>query len=73
LILGRIVEDIGDRVRICRVDVDENPRLTQLYQVNGIPTLLLFKNGTLVKRFIGVQNGDVLLKALESIGTKNDN
>ena len=71
-ILKKVVADIGGRCRIYKVDVDENPRLKQLYQVKGIPTLLLFNDGVPIRRLVGVQTADVLLEALESINAKKN-
>ena len=63
-ILEKVAGLVGDGIRVCKVDVDENADLMQRYQLNGLPTLLLFKDGNAVKRFIGVQPQEVLLKAL---------
>jgi thioredoxin 1 len=66
-ILEQVAHAMGDRARICKVNVDENPSVARLYQIQGIPTLILFKNGVDIKRFIGVQAAEDLLEALENV------
>lgn len=53
--------------QIGKVDVDENPGLAQRYGVMSIPTLILFKKGQEVKRFVGLQSKDTLKNALETV------
>ncbi len=56
-IIGPIVEEIGeeykDRVRVAKMNVDDNVSTPARYGVRGIPALLLFKNGELVDQIIG--------------------
>ena len=40
-----LAEEVGDSAIICKVNVDESPELAQRYGVNGIPTLIFFRNG----------------------------
>ena len=70
-ILEQVAQAMGDRARICKVNVDENPAVAQLCQIQGIPTLILFKNGVGIKQFIGVQTGEDLLEVLENACRKN--
>ena len=44
-VLEEIAEEYSGRLRICKVDVDDNPETPQKYSVRGIPTLILFKGG----------------------------
>jgi thioredoxin len=70
-ILEQVAQTMGDRARICMVNVDENPALAELCQIQGIPTLILFKNGVGIKQFIGVQTAEDLLEVLENSCRKN--
>lgn len=45
---------MGDRIRILKVDVDKNPKVASNYQIQGVPTLILFKNGQILWRQSGV-------------------
>jgi thioredoxin 1 len=51
---------------VCKVDIDEHPELATRYGVNSIPTLLVFKDGEVVSRFVGVQSERKLREALDS-------
>ncbi len=45
-LLDEIAEDYEDRLTVAKIDIDENPQTPPMFDVRGIPTLLLFKNGT---------------------------
>ncbi|WP_397363027.1 thioredoxin [Olleya sp. R77988] len=53
-ILKEVKDDLGDDVFIIKIDVDKNQSLAAKYQVRGVPTMLLFKNGKQVWRQSGV-------------------
>ena len=69
--LEQVAQDMRDRARICKVNVDENPAIAELCQIQGIPTLILFKDGVGIKKFIGVQTAEDLLEVLENACRKN--
>lgn len=52
--------EMGDRVRILKVDVDRNPRAAQAYKIQGVPTMMLFRNGKVLWREAGVVSGHIL-------------
>lgn len=68
-IVGPIVEELAKeyegKVKIGKLNVDENPDVSSTFGVMSIPTLLLFKNGQPVKTLIGAQSKDVLKKAVD--------
>lgn len=45
---------LGDSIRILKVDVDKNPKVAANYQIQGVPTLILFRNGEVLWRQSGV-------------------
>lgn len=60
-ILKDVKADLGDGVTIIKIDVDKNQTLASKYQVRGVPTMLLFKNGKQVWRQSGVlQKNDII-------------
>ena len=52
-ILDELAEEMDGKLKVCKVNVDENQRTAQTYQTMSIPTLLIFKNGKLVDRILG--------------------
>ena len=51
--LEEIAGSIGDKVKIVKLNVDENPKTAEKYGIMSIPTLMLFKNGELASRQVG--------------------
>lgn len=70
-VMGPIIEELsqglGDKAKVAKLNVDENPETAQKYGIMSIPSLKIFKGGQVVKEFVGVQNIDVLREALGSI------
>ena len=62
-ILEDLKKRVGENASIIKIDVDKNPQVATLYQVRGVPTLMLFKNGKSLWRKSGVVNA----KELEDI------
>jgi thioredoxin 1 len=50
-----LAQELAGRLRVAKVNVDQNPGLTQEYQVQSIPTMMIFKNGQAVDRWLGAQ------------------
>jgi thioredoxin 1 len=63
-ILKEIATELGDKVRVIKIDVDQNNALSAQYQIQSVPTLIVFKNGKPVWRQSGVVTKAVLLNIL---------
>jgi len=63
--LEKVAAQLGDRVKVVKVNVDENGQLAGTYQVMSIPTLLIFHGGKEVARQVGFIPADALVKFLE--------
>ena len=61
-VIDELAEEWCEKVKIVRVDVDDSPNIAMDYQVMGVPTLLLFKNGQPVERTTGYMPKDRLEK-----------
>lgn len=59
-------ETLGDAVKIVKIDVDKNQALAGKYQVKGVPTLILFKNGEQLWRQSGVIQKDEIIRIIKS-------
>ena len=62
--LEEISESFGDKITIAKLNIDENPSTPQDFNVRGIPTLLIFKNGEVVAEKIGASPKSELEKWL---------
>ena len=63
---GPVVEELAQEgYSVGKVDVDQEPGLAQQFKIMSIPTLLIFKDGKEVQRFIGLTPKDTLRKFLE--------
>jgi thioredoxin 1 len=58
--MDALATDYGPKVRIGKLNVDENPEVTMRYMVRGIPTIMLFKGGQLVDQVVGAVDKGVL-------------
>lgn len=60
-ILKEVKNDLGDQVKIVKINVDSNASLAEKFQVRGVPTMLLFRNGKQLWRQSGVlQKQDIV-------------
>lgn len=66
-ILEEVAKELSGKVKIGKLNVDENPTTAQKFGVMSIPTLMIFKNGTIVKQFIGVQSKETLVRELNKL------
>jgi thioredoxin 1 len=68
---GPIVDNVAAKTRnnvnISKLNVDENPEIAQKYNISGIPTILIFKDGTEVKRLVGVQSENFLNDTIDTL------
>ncbi|UWX54409.1 thioredoxin [Maribacter litopenaei] len=60
-ILKQVKDDMGNGLKIVKIDVDKNQKLASKYNVRGVPTMMLFKNGKQLWRQSGVlQKNDII-------------
>ena len=63
-ILKQAKNSLGDKATIIKVDIDRNPEAAQQYQIMGVPTLILFKNGEVKWRQSGVVQAAALVDVI---------
>jgi thioredoxin 1 len=66
-IVERVAETLGDKAVIAKMNVDEEPDASKKFGVSSIPTIMVFKDGTMTKQFVGVQSEDVLVSTIEEL------
>ena len=65
-ILREIAKEFDGKIKIGKLNVDENPLAAATFSIDAIPTLFLFKNGRIVQKFRGVQAKQVIEEAIRS-------
>ena len=65
-ILKDVKQELGDAIKIVKIDVDKNQSIAAKYQVRGVPTMLLFKNGKQVWRQSGVLQKKDIVQIIQS-------
>ncbi|MCP4975938.1 MAG: thioredoxin [Maribacter sp.] len=65
-ILKDVKEELGDAVKIIKIDVDKNQSIASKYKVKGVPTMLLFKDGKQVWRQSGVLQKNDIIQNIQS-------
>lgn len=65
-ILDEIATEMGDSVKVAKVNVDQERTLGAMFQVMSIPTVLLFKGGEKVDEFVGVRPKSEIVKRLQA-------
>jgi len=63
-VLESIAQEHGDKLDVVKLNVDENPAVTQKYGILNIPTLGVFKNGEVVMELVGARSKSALLREL---------
>ncbi len=63
-VIDKIAEEMGDKVKVCKVNVDENHELAEKYEIMTIPAFIIVKNGAETGRTIGVQPKEDIIKLI---------
>ena len=66
-ILSELDKDLPSTVVICKIDIDKNPQVAAAFQVQSVPTIIIFKDRKPIWRQSGVQSKQALIQAIKSV------
>ena len=66
-VLNEVADEIGTTAKVAKLDVDANRSSSAKYGVRSIPTLILFKNGKEINRFVGVKTKSFLVSEINKV------
>ena len=69
-VLDQIAKESGERFRIAKVNVDDDPALMQRFQIRGVPALLFFSGGELRDQIVGAAGKKAIVDKLEALAAK---
>ncbi len=64
-VVDELSEEYADKIKVVKVNTDENLKVTQEFSISGIPCVLLFKNGQAVERLVGLMQKSQLVSNIE--------
>ena len=67
-VLNDVASELSENSHIGKVDIEQFQSLAQKFKVRSIPTLILFKNGVEINRFVGIKSKEFLLKEIAKVG-----
>ncbi len=65
-VLHEIKDKVGEKATVLKLDIDKSPYYSQLYNIRSVPTLIIFKNGTILWRKTGVASSNEIMQHLNS-------
>lgn len=66
-VLNEVADELTGNLHVGKVNIEQYQSLARKYNVRSIPTMILFKNGVEINRFVGIKNRDFLLKQIRSV------
>ena len=66
-IVQEIANEFGEKIKVGKFNVDGNPLISTTFSIDRIPALILFNNGEIIQRFIGVQPKEIIAEAVKSV------
>jgi thioredoxin 1 len=66
-ILKEIAGEMGESIRVIKIDIDQNQELANRYQIRSVPTLMIFKNGEIKYKQPGVHTKQQLMSVIQKL------
>ncbi|HEY5498884.1 MAG TPA: thioredoxin, partial [Bacteroidales bacterium] len=66
-VLNNVADELNENSYVGKLNIEQYQSMAQQFNVRSIPTLILFKNGKEVKRFVGIKQKDFLLNEIQSV------
>ena len=66
--IDKIAESYSEKVKVGKLDTDSNREIAIKYQISAIPTVILFKNGQVAQKFVGLKQEREFKEAIDSLG-----
>ena len=66
-IISEIAEEQRDKIKVCKVNVDEEQELSEKFKIVSIPTLIVFKNGEIKNKKVGVIPKNEIMEMIETV------
>jgi thioredoxin 1 len=63
-VIEELADEVGDDVKVCKLDVDSAGSIAADYGIKSIPTVIIFNNGKIVEKFVGIRSKADYLQAL---------
>ena len=70
-VIDRIAAEHNDRLKVARLKVDDNPAVCAQYAVQGVPTILMFKDGKLINKMVGVLSDEEIERRIKVVLSAN--
>ena len=64
-VIDAIAEEMGEKIKVCKINIDEEQNLAVKYNVMSIPTFIVLKNGKEISRSVGVQDKAEIIGMIE--------
>lgn len=64
-VIAQIADEYEGKAKVCKIDTDEHREAAVEFGISAIPTLMIFKGGTLVKKWVGLVSADDITDALD--------
>lgn len=64
-VLDEVATELGEKIKVVKINTDENLKTAKEYSISGLPSLLVFKNGQAVERLVGLMPKSSILSNIE--------